>query len=289
MRLQAISAGTRVPSDRFTGVVHSVFRRACNLGTEGGGLLTLLAPELGNVPHGIRISIPTGLAFTDRLQAGQRVGCRAAVLRIANSDLAVDLSTAEVWRSELAGLRVDLGRPAVAIAWQVAWRALERRRRRDRDPLLRPVHDRGRALAEASRALDLDRATAATRGLIGCGPGLTPAGDDLIVGFLAGLFASRGDGPAKRRLLHALGAAVAAAVANTGEISRAYLEHATLGRVAEPLARLVGAIGAGLPAAEVERATDQALEVGHTSGGDGVFGLLLGLRAWSSAREPGHG
>jgi hypothetical protein len=287
MRLQAISIGTGVPDGPFTGVVHSVFRHACNIRTDGGGLLALLAPELGNVPHGIRVKAPRGLAFADHVRAGQRVGCRAAVLRIAGSDLAVDLSTAEAWRSALAS--VDLARPVVAMAWQVAWRALERGRRGDRDPLLRTIHDRGLALAEASRALDLDRATTAIRALIGCGPGLTPAGDDLIVGLLAGLFASLGDDPARRRFLHGLGAAVAAAAATTSEISRAYLEHATLGRVAEPLARIAGAIGAGLPATEVERATDRALEVGHTSGGDGVFGLLLGMRAWSSAHERRHG
>jgi Protein of unknown function (DUF2877) len=288
MRLRAISAGTGVPSDRFTGVVHSVFRRACNIRTDDRGLLALLAPELGNVPHGVRVEAPAGLAFADHIRAGQRVGCRAAVLRIADSDLAVDLRTALIWRSELAGLRVDLTRPTVASAWQVAWRASQRRRRSAHDPLLGTVYGRGVALADASRALDLDRAIAAVRALIGCGPGLTPAGDDLIVGLLAGLFASLGDDPARRRFLHALGVIITVAAAATGEISRTYLRHATLGRVAEPLARLAGAIGAGLPAAEVERAADQALKVGHTSGGDGVFGLLLGLLSWSRG-EPGHG
>jgi Protein of unknown function (DUF2877) len=288
MRLQAISAGTGVPSDRFTGVVHSVFRRACNIRTDDRGLLALLAPELGNVPHGIRVEAPVGLAFADHVRVGQRVGCRAAVLRIADSELAVDLSTALIWRSELAGLRVDLSRPAVASAWQVAWRASQRRRHSDHDPLSGTICGRGMVLADASRALDPERAAAAVRALIGCGPGLTPAGDDLIVGLLAGLFAGLGDDPAKRRFLHHLGAAVSALAAGTGEISRSYLRHATLGSIAEPLARLAGAIAAGRPAAEVELAADQALEVGHTSGGDGVFGLLLGLESWSHC-EPGHG
>jgi Protein of unknown function (DUF2877) len=287
MRLQAISAGTGVPSGRFTGAVHSVFRRACNIRTDSGDLLTLLASELGNVPHGIRIRAPAGLAFADHLRAGQRVGCRGAVLRIADSELAVDLSTARVWRSELES--VELARPAVADAWEVAWRTLPRRRGLDRDLLLPTVHDRGLALAEASRALDIDRATAAIRTLIGCGPGLTPAGDDQIVGFLAGLWTSRGDDPARRRLLAALSAAVHLAAAGTGEISRAYLRHATLGNIAEPLARLAGAIGSGAPAGEVEDAAIRALGVGHTSGGDGVLGLLLGIQAFGPSDEPGHG
>jgi hypothetical protein len=40
----------------------------------------------------------------------------------------------------------------------------------------------------------------------------------------------------------------------------------------------------------IERATTAALRVGHTSGGAGVFGLLLGLNAWvpKAALRVGH-
>jgi hypothetical protein len=289
MRLEAISAGVAVPTDRFTGVVHSVFRQACNLRTDCGGLLTLLAPKLGNAPHGIRVAAPPELAFANHLRPGQRVGCRAAVLRVAGADFAVDLSRAEVWRCELGSPGVDLARPEVALAWQAAWQALARHcRRLGEDPLAEAVRARGLALALASRALSAPEAAVAIRQLIGCGPGLTPAGDDLIVGFLAGLWSTRGGDPARRRFLHALAAIVTAAAEATGEISRAHLQHATLGSVAEPLARLARAIAKGAPLPEVERAADSALRVGHTSGGDGVEGLLLGLACWND-RELGHG
>lgn len=289
MRLQAVSAGTGVPSGRFTGAVHSIFRRACNLRTDGGRLVTLLGSELGNAPHGIRVNLPAGLAFTDHLQAGREMGCRAAVLRIAGSGLAIDLSGAAVWRSGLEQLRIDVARPAAATAWAVAWRALGRRRHLDREAPWGSIHGRGQALADAGAALDLDAAGEAIGALIGCGPGLTPAGDDLVLGVLAGLWCTRGDDPARRRFLDALGATVTVAAAATGEISRAYLWHATEGHVAEPLARLAGAIAHGAPPSEVEDAAARALAVGHTSGGDGVLGLLLGIHAWSPAREPGHG
>jgi hypothetical protein len=289
MRLQALSTGTGVPSGRFTGVVHSVFRQACNVRTDGGGLLTLLGSELGNAPHGIRIELPSGLAFSDRLRAGQRVGCRAAVLRIAGADFEVGLSGANRWRSELDALGTDLSRPEVARAWHVAWDALAQHGRRlGEDPLTEVVRTRGLALARASRTFSAAEAAAAVRRLIGCGPGLTPAGDDLIVGFLAGLWSTRGGDPARRRFLDALAAIVTAAAEATGDISRAYLQHATRGSVAEPLARLARAISESRALPEVERAAGDALRVGHTSGGDGVFGLLIGLSCWSD-RELGHG
>jgi hypothetical protein len=289
MRLQALSIGTGVPGDRFQGVVHSVFRQACNLQVDDGSLLTLLAPQIGNAPHGIRIELPSGLAFSDRLRAGQRVGCRAAVLRVAGADFAVGLSGAKRWRSDLETLAADLSRPEVARAWRVAWQALGcHRRRLGEDPLTEAIYARGLALARASRALCAPEAAAAIRRLIGCGPGLTPAGDDLIVGFLAGLWSSSSGDPARRRFLDALAAIVSAAAEATGEISRAYLQHASRGSVAEPLARLARAIADGAPLPEVARAARNALRVGHTSGGDGVQGLLLGLVCWSEGAL-GHG
>ena len=86
----------------------------------------------------------------------------------------------------------------------------------------------------------------------------------------------------------ALCAAVAAAARATGDISRAYLTHATRGRFAEPLATLAARIGDGATVGEIERLTAAALHVGHSSGGDGVLGLLLGLRAWSAHPVPGR-
>ena len=96
MRLAAISAGAAVPTERFTGVVHSVFRQACNIRTGRDGLLTLLGSAARAMRrYGVRVGLPAGLAFSDRLRPGQRVGCRAAVLRVAGADFAVDLGAAE--------------------------------------------------------------------------------------------------------------------------------------------------------------------------------------------------
>jgi hypothetical protein len=293
MRLEAISAGVAVPTDRFTGVVHSVFRQACNINTDHAGLLTILSSELGNAPYGVRVGLPAGLAFSDRLRAGQRVGCRAAVLRVGGADFAVDLRAAVTWRCDLGSPGVDLARPAAASAWRTAWQVLARhRRRRGFDPLTRSVPLGGWALAHATRTLDAAEAASAVRRLIGCGSGLTPAGDDVIVGFLAGLWSTCGEDPARRRFMDLLATIIEAAAERTGEVSRAHLRHATRGSVAEPLARLARAIGDGGPATEVERVAEVALRVGHTSGSDGVFGLLLGIGCWSgrlTGRELPHG
>jgi hypothetical protein len=289
MHLVALSAGPEAPRNRFNGVIHSVFEQACNIRIDDGRLLALLAPSLANVPHGARIAAPAGFGFARHVTLGAPVGCRADVLRMAG--LSIDLATAKPWQAEPAAA-VDLSAPEVARAWRTAWQMLRQRRARwDGEQLAllsRAVDRRGLCLARAARQLRIDQARRATHGLIGCGPGLTPSGDDLIVGFLAGLWSTAGDDPAQRRFRHALCAAVAAAAARTGDISRVYLAQATRGRFAEPLATLAARIGAGAPAFEIERLSAAALRVGHSSGGDGVLGLLLGLAAWSARPVIGH-
>jgi hypothetical protein len=297
LRVHAISAGEHAPRRRFDGTVHSVFEKACNVRLDDGRLLCLLLPQLANLPHGIRIQAPQ-LDFSHHLRAGQRVGCRADVLRLGDAGLAIDLASARLWRSELPGPDLDLDRPEAALAWRTAWCALARHERDDpgaddagrsgrrlpavspSDPLRRAVVREALRLARAARRFRADRAGAAIRGLTGLGPGLTPAGDDVIVGFLAGLWSAHGDRAERLAFLRSLGETVLAAAAATNEISGAFLRHATVGSVAEPLAGLARRIGEAASPDEVEFATRRALSVGHTSGADAVVGLLLGLAAW---------
>ena len=58
------------------------------------------------------------------------------------------------------------------------------------------------ALVEACRAFDGERAARHASSLIGWGEGLTPAGDDFLVGLIAGLDALVG-GDGRRRCLRA--------------------------------------------------------------------------------------
>ena len=135
--------------------------------------------------------------------------------------------------------------------------------------LTRAVDRQGGRLARAVRALQADEAARALDCLIGRGPGLTPSGDDLVTGFLAGLFSTTGDDRARRAFLEAFCLTVAAAAAATADISRAYLTHAADGWFAEPLVTLARQIGAGADRGAIESATSAALRVGHTSGARG--------------------
>jgi hypothetical protein len=290
MRVQAISIGRHAARGRFNGAVHSVFLRAANIRLDDGRLLALLAPRSGNAPHGVRLAVPEDFAFSDHLAPGRRAGCRADVLRIAQAGVSFDLGTAELWEGDAPCAGVDWRRPRTSAAWCTAWQALRRRPcAQALGPSSPPGPEAARGptvlpdalnLARATRMLSPEQAALAARRLIGRGPGLTPAGDDVIAGFLGALWSAIGGDPARGAFVGALGAAVGRMAAATGEISQAYLRLAVVGSLAQPLAELRRRIGAGAPAPAIESAMAKALGVGHTSGEDGALGLLLGLAAW---------
>lgn len=138
-----------------------------------------------------------------------------------------------------------------------------------------PAHG-GRADGDGPDARE-DRARAAIETLAGRGPGLTPSGDDFLVGVLhavtcwpdlaaAGLAAD----------LHARIAAVA--VPRTTRISAAYLDAASRGWATSPWHALVDALAQYPAAGPLEAAARRLLATGETSGADGLTGFCW---AWA--------
>jgi hypothetical protein len=303
VRFQAISVGIEVPTSYFSGTVHSVFRQACNLSIEPHKLLTLLPSEKGNVPQGIRLNASSQLAFLDLLRVGQPVACRGGILRI-DGVLSIDLRNADLWHIDLTALPIDLRRPDHMLSWAAAWFELRASHHTIGLPEIMhavsfPGEQRGSsvvpsaalewstrtipALLRAIRDLRLDDAMTAIGSVIGRGPGLTPSGDDFLVGYLAGLWCGTESSPPRVRFLTALGSELFQAARRTNDISCAYLRSAAEGHVSEPLATLAQQLYRADNLVLLRTAAQAALHIGHTSGTDGVLGLLLGCLAWQNA------
>lgn len=115
--------------------------------------------------------------------------------------------------------------------------------------------------------------------LVGMGPGLTPAGDDLIGGALIALRSLRRHAVAAR-----LGAwALRRAESGTSRISRAHLACAAAGQGGEALHELLRAALSGRRDLASEFAAIDA--VGHTSGWDAAAGVVLALQALRPPRR----
>jgi hypothetical protein len=293
MRLFALTAGIEAPTERFSGIVHSVFDRACNIGLEAGALLTLVSSEKPNVPNGLRIKTPVRFAFPDFVRVGEPAACRGGTVRFTQSVLSIDLWTATCWHIALSGLRIDLHRRDQAAAWTVAWQTLRQYQRGDTISAIIEAMARAEgafvtvpALLEATEALHAEEACAAIGPLIGLGPGLTPAGDDFLVGYLAGLWSTAGSDTARLRFLASVGAWLSEAASQTNVISQAYIQSAVRGHASEPIARLAQRLDRAKTIDNVRAETEAALQIGHSSGTDGVAGLLFGCAAWTRPSLP---
>ena len=280
MRLTALTAGLGAESAPFKGTLQSVFAHACNIELSAGRLIALVARGTGAVPWGFQLSTPPEFRFPDHVRRGQAVACRGGILRVAGAPFSVDLRTARRWRSGLGGLALDLQRPEVKRAWSAAWSMTVEKHEEMAFPgqAAEPIAQ----LLRATRRLRLDEAAQAASGLIGLGAGLTPAGDDFLVGFLAGLWCSAGADPGRRAFLAGLGASIAA-TDRTNVISRRFLEAAVVGEVSERLALVADRIAHAAVPDAVESAVRAALAVGASSGADGMIGFLIGARSWRRA------
>ena len=289
--LPALSIGSRV-APGGAGRVRSVYRQACNVELDSGALLTLLCATLGNLPHGIRFTLPGPQDLRGWLRLGQAVVHETSQLRIAQAGVTIELSGASHWSCELSAC--DVYATPVARAMLTALAVLrEHSGRGGFAPLVLNDADPGSPLARAMRrrlwsslplldsaraSLDAPLAAKALEQLAGLGPGLTPSGDDFIVGYLAASHSRCRLEPVLRPFLNGLTAPVAGVAAASNPISRQFILNALEGEFAEGLAAVVAAIAAH-DQQRARAAAERLACLGHSSGCDSLLGLLFGLRS----------
>jgi hypothetical protein len=227
--LAGLDRGALVP-DRALGRVHSVFDRACNVALDDGRLLGLLDRSGASAPLAIRLDVAGGLRA--RFVPGEPFSIKAGVWRTRGC------------RGEVAALPVQqplppgdlLAPPQIAArldALDLALASWQAERGATSD-----VATLATGLAQAVAQREAPALEAAAQGLIGRGVGLTPSGDDLLVGSLAALWRlARGDSTL-RPLLASLRASVAVLLHRTTEVSRHYLGLALDDRFVQPLDEL---------------------------------------------------
>jgi hypothetical protein len=241
------------------GIVHSVFAGAANL-SFGPAWWTLLAADRPDQPSGIRLAPDT--PHLSPMRPGSPVHVRAGHLRAG--DAVIDCRVATRWAPG---------------AWPAAAAGLEARLRQLELAATRRAWAGAAAMAQAvCDALDDDDTALAAiaRRVVGRGPGLTPSGDDVIVGLLTALGMHRiAD---RERLAHA----VAPALPTTTALSRHLVEEAALGLPGRALHELGAALRSG---ANFEGAIRRALDTGATSGADAAVGLIAGCRHFLPAPE----
>lgn len=108
--------------------------------------------------------------------------------------------------------------------------------------------------------------------LLGRGVGLTPSGDDMLVGHLAARkLLNEEDQIVENRILTELSKEPAV----TTDISKHYLLCALSNRFSSPVSELIETLTAKSSKEQVQKAVDNIMKVGHTSGLDLLAGFIV--------------
>jgi hypothetical protein len=247
------------------GTVHSVFSRAVNLEIQNE-MWTLLASDCADLPFGIRLPIRSFEPFA--IREGACVHVRAGFLGLgrAGRQIVIDCRAAPRWTPlpssaiapGLAARLARLSQAATARAWFGS-----------------------RAMAcEAIRSLQSGAPLEGVLArIVGCGPGLTPAGDDILVGIFA-VLGSPLAGDAGAQAAQAMRRAVEGFTPRTTALSGHMLRQAARGLLSRVTHDIIDALAGGLAADQLDRAVRRIAATGATSGGDVCMGVLEAAQAF---------
>lgn len=277
---------------QFRGIVHSVFDKAVNLQCAASAdLYTLMADGMDDGPNTLVVEVPGFQAI------GVMVGDDAVAVDGALSirgKVTVALTHAAEWRMT-APVRT-CGSDALRVRLTAARAHIERYGTRggmipaQSGPAISGVTSEmlrhaGDQLLDAVKRQDLAAALTHAGQLIGLGPGLTPSGDDFLVGLLAALNATEPLAPAIQDFCAGV---VPMSKANTNAISHAAIKMAAQGKVRDSVARLASEL-LGKHQGQFRPALDDVLRIGSSSGTDIAWGLVCGLEAALTTGEHHHG
>ena len=282
--LAAQSVGYLIHQRGDSGLVHSVFAAACNVACSDGRLLTLAHAQAGNAPTTILLAKSRVPDFRALFHAEAAVVCNDRVLRV--SGVEVQFGSAAVWHPRAR--RNALAPVTLAQRLRFAEEYLASRRSGLGGVAWNAAHPAVVSLVHAVKRLDRDAAVVALQRVIGLGEGLTPAGDDFVVGLLAGLDALPMN-ETQRAFRAQLGAAAADFTYRTTDIAAHFLRLASRGHYAEVLDDLRDVLFCEHRARLVQPALERVLQIGATSGADTLAGLLAALETWlvnTIATEP---
>lgn len=286
MQFQAVSVGSAVPQDNFNATIKHLFDSSLNLLLEHEDrLITILSSAHYELPQGIRLATKIPL---QSLAVGLRAASRGGVLRFDYSPLTIDLRGTPIWDGRLSLVTGNIER-----AWLITWKTLNEGQRLKQSeliardlfqsnrgpPLTRKLSQPVYKLITAAKNMDAYASTSAANEMIGLGPGITPSGDDILIGFLAGLYSMAGHRKGAPDFIHAFGNTLLRVSKETNDISRTYIRHAVKGEFSSSMSALIKVINNG-DEGRLITVTKDVMGVGHSSGMDSITGLLIGLAVW---------
>lgn len=264
-----VSFRRRLEEGALNGEVHSVFQRVINFRDDRGWMYSFLAASLDHGPDSLILDIEELDSLG--IHAGDRVSGSIEGLRIGKHMI-------EVWKAKsytlnLPDYRTDAATLRSGMAYaktRIGSIASDRS-----TPFLAMMdtmlEERRLHLKEAMRTDDLEECVRLGRKLMGLGQGLTPSGDDILLGLFCVVLMENSPLKALKGFPETL---LAEADSLTNDLSLWGLKRAAKGQVREKVSGFVRDLAQGR---EITDSLESILDIGHSSGKDITIGILTGF------------
>ncbi|TQI78244.1 uncharacterized protein DUF2877 [Serratia fonticola] len=271
--------------------VHSCFQRSLNLRHPDGYLLPLLSGDFQDLPDAIRIPVSGEWDWRHHAQIGQLATFQQGTLQ--GGGWCIALGLAPRWQpaqrlpeaNPLALL--DTLSHYATLAWQLGQYCHQHHSESDVQ-LLPGMVQSGALRYPPPRIVTLgltdspEQLAGEVNALIGYGRGLTPDGDDYLLGYMAALWPWR-KLPAIASHDSVMRRLIGSQLACTNDISRHYLARALEGHFSAPIDQLMSVLGSATSTTQVQAAALEVMQFGASSGVDCLAGILHGLRTLRSS------
>ncbi|MCP4361413.1 MAG: DUF2877 domain-containing protein [Chloroflexi bacterium] len=252
-------------SSRVPQVLH-IFERVVNLCNEREEIISLVMPEVGRGPFSVGVA--GARPFPDFIQPHLPVHISPRTIQIGS--FVVDVRPATVWQPRVNWEDVRVK----SAVWQPYLPAMQTILERHRQTLgaenmtVRQRQEVGLAeLINGIAQQNVEQVRVGTLKLAGLGRGLTPAGDDVLVGVMYGLWSSQ----LKEQVRPLVRVIVETAVPCTTTLSAAWLWVASRGEAVEAWHEFSLELAAG--SGQWVEPMARILAVGHSSGVDALWGF----------------
>jgi hypothetical protein len=282
--LAAVSADEHLLGVPFDASIHSRFDRALNVVCRDGWVVTIAAAGVGNGPDTIVLKEPSVLHLWATCSSVSSDGTNI----MSGNGPIVSMAGVVKWRPR----RPVRPRGGLAQRLGVLREITASEGRHCCDGLLAGP---SRNIATAAERCDADALRSVCHEIIGLGPGLTPAADDLLSGLAAGVGYLSPYATRARLLSEPLNAAILRSANRTTFLSEAMIRHAVAGRSPERSGNVLEALCSGTPDLVSER-TRELLALGDTSGTAVALGIHLAFQlampevgsVWAGNGDTGH-
>ncbi|KKL74153.1 hypothetical protein LCGC14_2067750 [marine sediment metagenome] len=293
-----LSAADRIHIQGKIGLIHSIFQRVINITLLGNRLISLVGQDVGQGPLNILVNIPNHINFsTIGIKKGDIVTRISESIVLGENAIVISTQWTELWepkrnfRTILQPLKTIIANVEIMKNITLTSNYLG-----GLGELIPLTHINGLkdskteklgsvshlalphilSMLKAIKSGHSPDITRITKHLVGLGPGLTPAADDMLIGLMISmLYISENFKETSIDVKKINKDIISIISGRTTIISEEFLREASVGNVNEAVTSLMENLLTSKQS-ELENSVRKILDLGCTSGTDTVFGVILG-------------